>query len=88
MANGGNAAKARGQRSPEQKSAEQGEQHVQQGTERQVRGNVTFVSPLEMPWGMKPQQPDRFESAATLNLNCQVLQVVPGVGMSTRTWRP
>jgi hypothetical protein len=32
-----------------------------------VRCNVTFVAPLETPWGLKPQQPDRPEYAITLN---------------------
>jgi hypothetical protein len=32
-----------------------------------VRRNVTFVAPLETPWGMKPQQQDRSESEASLN---------------------
>jgi hypothetical protein len=43
--NGRNAAKARGQRSAEQKSAEHREQHRQQGTERRVRSSVPVIAP-------------------------------------------
>jgi hypothetical protein len=45
----------------QQKSAEQGEQRSCQDTERlgRVQCNVTFVAPLETPWGVKPQQPER-----------------------------
>jgi hypothetical protein len=54
MADGRNADKARGQMSADKKSAAQGEQHCQKGTERRVRHNVTFVAPLEH-WGVKQQ---------------------------------